>query len=176
MGQGEGVVNRYGNCVVEFFLSTVQQMAEETKCRDFNTEIECPTDGCEGLLVHRYECTCGSYWGYCNNDECVYYYCPDCRQKHEVSEADLPRHQREKYPRIDYNSLSKGQRENLKMNLDLLESCPKERAAIRRMFSRIASPDSGYDLIRIEEEKEEREEREELRRVEELETVLIPPL
>ena len=148
-------------------------MAEETKCRDFHTEIECPADGCDGQLVHRYECTCGNYWGYCDqNDECVYFFCPKCNEKRGVSSGDFPRTHRDKYPRIDYNSLSKEQKANLKENLDLLESCPTEKAAIRQLFSQIASKDSGYDLIRIEEEREERQELEELQRVEEVSLAL----
>ena len=135
---------------------------------DLKTEIPCPT--CNENVVHRYNCQCEDYWGYCKNqDGCRFFFCLNCDEEQKVEWNDNPQ-EKARQARIeeDYVVLPLDQEEQLREKFGRGFILPgktwsdTERTAIRKMLDDITTP--GFlekdvppdpeiaELVRLEEQ------------------------
>lgn len=120
---------------------------------NMKTEIPCPT--CGSKVVHRYDCTCDTYWKYCKNDKCVTFFCERCDEEQKVSWDDEP-DTRKALNSIEYGRvvLTAADEEAILAEyekgdeFDALSEpkwSEKENQAIMELLMNIATPGCGYE-------------------------------
>jgi hypothetical protein len=114
--------------------------------RDIPTTIRCPNDSCGNFVMHRYNCQCDDYWGYCKktSPQCDFFFCLVCQEESKVSYADEERV--EPVSRRTFADFTDDEKSCFNLTLsaeDLTEKLQidkNERIALQEMFDRIRTP------------------------------------